>query len=154
MSTALYTVLFELILVVLVISKDSYNSLRPCGKTEPILYKESEESHRMVEIVFLNNRIKDCFIYGNKLLAENSISNKLCKPKVVFVERRVLSEKVLQCSKWLLNRMRGGNFPTYSDPNFPSKFNNKIDRNFYDGILVSKIPNIKLILDFISNYIY
>ena len=115
---------------------DNYHDKKPCGKRNAILYKESDKSHRLIEIVFLNHRINDCFIYGNRTLAEISVSKKSCQPKAVYVEKKGLSEKAIQCSEWLLKSMKRGKIPTYSDPEFPQMFNNKIDRNFFDGILV------------------
>lgn len=124
-----------LILVEFSMSKESYLK-KPCGKTKHILFKEKEKSQRMVEIELKNDKIIDCFIYGNKSLAEKWISKKSCKPNVKIVKRRELSDWALKCSNWLLATVKRGKLPNYSDNDFPFKYNNKIDRNFYDGILV------------------
>ncbi|CAG2164291.1 unnamed protein product [Oppiella nova] len=109
---------------------------KSCGNTKPILFKESETSHRMIEIVFLNNTIIDCFLYGDKQLAENAIEKKLCKPKVKFVDPKALSSYAYRCSEWLSRQIRKGEVPSYSDEDFPDEYNNKIDRNFFEGILI------------------
>ncbi|CAG2112852.1 unnamed protein product, partial [Medioppia subpectinata] len=136
----IFSAILTLFLIGIVFSdenhKKSYKTPKACGNTKPILYKESDKSHRMVEIIYQNNAIIDCYLYGDKRLAENAIANKLCKPKVQFVEPKALSSVALQCSQWLSRQIRKGEIPSYSDEDFPDEYNNKIDRNFFEGILI------------------
>lgn len=115
---------------------NSYGITKSCGNAKSVLFKESNKSHRMIEISFSNDSITDCLVYGDKRLAQKAISRKLCPPKVVYVSRKELSEWALVCSKWLSNLLDKRSVPTYSDNDFPQEFNNKIDRYFFDGILV------------------
>ncbi|XP_054166705.1 phospholipase A2-like [Oppia nitens] len=96
----------------------------------------------MVEIEIFNNTIVDCFLYGDKRIADKVLANKVCKPKEQYVDRQVLTDWALKCSQWLSGLLRKGTVPTYgdhcseSDSDFPKEYNNKIDRNFFDGILI------------------
>ena len=115
---------------------NSYKIEKSCGNSKSILFKESDKSHRLVEISFSNQTVTDCLIYGDKLLAEKAISQKLCPPKVVYVSHKELSKWALICSNWLSSQLKTRLVPTYSDNDFPQEYNNKIDRYFFDGILV------------------
>ena len=126
-----------LILILLCVCEESYDSQKFCGKTDAILFKEKGKSHRMVEIEFSNLTIKDCFIYGDNQLAQKKIMQKLCQPKVNFVSRKSLSKWIFKCSNWLLEHIEKKQILKYSDPNFPDEYNNKIDRNFFEGIMVN-----------------
>ena len=128
-----------------IVGQKRYKTEKSCETIKSFLFKENEKSHRMVEIIFnSNDSINDCFVYGNRNIAEEVISKKLCQPKVVYVERKTLSEWALKCSQWLSNAMKSGNIDTYSDEDFPEEYNNKIDRNFFDGIVVTRMITQKI----------
>jgi hypothetical protein len=94
----------------------------------------------MVEIIFMresnSQNMIDCFLYGDKKLADNAISKRPRPPEVRYVSSKELSDWANQCSQLLIEKMRNGEIQSYYDKDFPEEFNNKIYRNFFDGLLV------------------
>ena len=88
---------------------------KSCGESKHILFKEIDKSDRMVEIEFRNNTIVDCFLYGDKQIADKVIINKLCKPKQQYINKQDMSQWVLKCSQWLSGLITKGIVPTYGD---------------------------------------
>jgi hypothetical protein len=118
----------------------SYSYRENSDETESILFQEKYENHRMVEIIFMreskSQNMIDCFLYGDKKLADNAISKRPRPPQVRYVSRKELSDWANQCTQLLIEKMRNEQIQNYYDIDFPEEFNNKIDRNFFDGLLV------------------
>jgi len=138
----------------------SYSYGEYSGEIDSILFQEKYGNHRMVEIIFMresnSQNMIDCFLYGDKELADNAISKRPRPPQVRYVSSKKLSYWVNKCSQLLIGKMRNGKIQNYSDKHFlqenyydkdfhednyydqdfPQEFNNEIDRNFFDGLMV------------------
>ena len=105
-----------------------------------ILFKESDKSHRMVEIIFQkvsnSQNMIDCFLYGDKKLADNAISRRSDQLEVEYVTTKELSDWADKCSELLIEKIKNGQIQKYYDKDFPEEYNNKIDRYFFDGLMV------------------
>jgi hypothetical protein len=112
-------------------------------KCKFIVFKENKtNSHRLIELDYESKlsveNIVNCYLYGDPVLAENAIIQRSVKPEIKFIGEEEMDFWINTCTEFLINSKNKKTITVFSSDDFPEEFNNQIDRNFFNGLLVSK----------------